>query len=237
MIIRRLTSSLQLITQPDHAALAARIIEQWKADQFPDSPRQSSILRATEQHDNGWEEFDQALVLDATGQLLDFIAVSDAVKRETSSRGIDHLHADPYAAALVAQHRLHVYRRYVEDPNWRSFFEGVTAARDTYLRASGVDALDHLLSDYRFVRAGDLASLAFCNNWPDVDRGECGYAMRLDGTTLTMMPDPFAGKTIEIAIVAREIPIQPFDSLAAAQRAVSNAPIVTLVGVVRGVAG
>src|SRR5688500_8575773 len=161
MIIRRLPSSLQLISQPEHAALAARIMRGWQPDHFPESSRKASILRAIEQHDNGWVEIDDALVVDDAGQLLDFIALPDALKRETSARGIERLASDPYAAALVAQHRLHVYRRYTEKSDWQSFFADVTTARDSYLRAAG-PALDELLHDYRFVRAGDLASLAFC---------------------------------------------------------------------------
>jgi hypothetical protein len=237
MIIRRLASSLQLITQPDHAALAERIVRQWQADGFPESPRQASILRANAQHDNGWDEFDQTLVVDEkTGQLLDFVDVPDSVKRETSSRGIDQLSGDPYAAALVAQHRLHVYRRYADRPDWKPFFDGVAAARDAYLLDSGAVSLEQLLRDYRFVRAGDLASLAFCNNWGDVEPTECGYAMRLEGASLTLSPDPFAGQTIEIAIAAREIPLQRFESAQEARLVLASAPVVTLTGSVRGAA-
>jgi hypothetical protein len=237
MIIRRLASSLQLISQPAHAALAARIMRHWQEDLFPESPRKASILRAIEQHDNGWDELDEALVVDeATGQLLDFIALPDALKRQTSSRGIERLASDPYAAALVAQHRLHVYRRYAEDPAWRTFFGDVTAARDAYLLAAGPAPLGQLLSDYTFVRAGDLASLAFCNNWTDVDADGCGYAMRLDGTSMFVAPDPFGGRTIEIAIDAREIGTQAFASAADARRVVASAPIVRLTGLVSGAA-
>jgi hypothetical protein len=237
MIIRRLASSLQLITQPDHAALAERIVRHWQADGLPESPRKASILRAAEQHDNGWEEFDDTLVIDEkTGQLLDFIEVPDAVKRETSSRGIERLESDPYAAALVAQHRLHVYRRYKEHPDWKSFFDGVAAARDKYLRDSGHASLEQLLHDYRFVRAGDLASLAFCNNWTEVEAGECGYAMRFDGTALALNPDPFDGHTVEIGIDAREIAAQSFASAQDARRVFASAPVVTLRGIVRGAA-
>jgi uncharacterized protein DUF3891 len=231
MIIRRLATSLQLISQPDHAALAARIMREWHAEHFPDSPRKASILRATEAHDNGWEEVDETLVVDAaTGELLDFIAVPDAVKRETSSRGIERLDADPYAAALVAQHRLHVYRRYVDDPTWQRFFTDVTAARDGYLRAAGPVALEQLLRDYTFVRAGDLASLAFCNNWTEVDPAECGYAMHVEGSAMTISPDPFGGRTIDIAIEAREIAHQTFESAADARRVVASAPVVPIRG-------
>ena len=237
MIIRRLPSSRQVISQPDHAALAARIMREWQVDLFPESARKPSILHAIEQHDNGWEEVDEQLVVDeTTGQLLDFIAVPDAVKRVTSSRGIERLASDPYAAALVAQHRLHVYRRYVENPDWRALFADMTAARDAYLRAAGDVSLDELLRDYAFVRAGDLASLAFCNNWTEVDADGCGYAMRVDGASMVVVPDPFGGRTIEIAVDAREIGTQPFPTASDARRVVASAPVVTLKGFVSGAA-
>jgi len=159
MIIRRLESSLQLITQPDHAALAARIIRLWLPERFPESSRKAAILHAAAEHDNGWAEIDETLVIDATtGQLLDFMEISDDLKRETSLRGLERLASDPYAAALVAQHRLHVYRRYAKHLEWSTFFAEVTTARDAYLRATGSVALDELLRDYSFVRAGDLAA-------------------------------------------------------------------------------
>jgi hypothetical protein len=122
MNIRRLGSSLQLITQPAHAALAARIMQQWHPSHFPDSARKRSILNAVEHHDIGWAEVDAMLVVDgANQQLLDFTELPDALKRETSWRGIDWLRDDPYAAALVSQHRLHVYRRHAEQLDWIGF--------------------------------------------------------------------------------------------------------------------
>lgn len=229
MIIRRLASSLQLITQPDHAALSARIMRHWNADHFPDSARKPSILHAIEEHDAGWAEIDESLVVDdATGQLVDFIGVSDALKRETSWRGIERLTDDPYAAGLVAQHRLHVYSRYAEHPEWQTFFADVTAARDANLRAAGADSLEALLRDYRYVRLGDLASLAFCNNWPRAQ--EFGYAMALEGTSLVVTPDALNGRTVPIDIEAREIDDQSFTSAADARRVVSGAARVRLTG-------
>jgi Protein of unknown function (DUF3891) len=238
VIIRRFASSQQLITQPAHAALAERIMRQWQPGHFPDSLRKASILNAIEHHDSGWSEIDEALVVDeTTGQLLDFIEVPDSLKRDSSSRGIERLALDPYAAALVAQHRLHVYRRYAEHQEWAAFFASVKAARDSYLRAAGPGSLDQLLRDYAFVRAGDLASLAFCNNWKDTAADECGYAMHLEGTSLFIVPDPFDGRAIEIDIEAREVDNQSFASAADARRAVAAAPIVTLKGLVRGKSG
>jgi hypothetical protein len=235
VIIRRSASSQQLITQPEHAALAARFMRQWQENHFPESSRKASILHAVEQHDCGWADIDEALVVhEATGQLLDFLQVSDAVKRDTSSRGIEQLSSDPYAAALVTQHRLHVYRRYAEHPEWRAFMADLTAARDAYLHAAGQTSPGQLFSDYAFVRAGDLASLAFCNNWANVDPDGCGYVMRLAGTSLFVSPDPFGGRTVEIEIDAREIAHQSFSSAADARRAVAAAKVVTLRGLVTG---
>jgi hypothetical protein len=234
MIIRRLDSSLQLITQPAHAALSARIMRQWGPTHFPDTPRKASILHAIEQHDCGWAAVDEALVLDGkTGQLLDFTEVPDAVKHETSSRGIEPLSSDPYAAALAAQHRLHVYRRYANHPEWSAFFAEMTAARGSYLEMAG-GSLVELLSNYRFVRAGDLASLAFCNNWAKTDEDGCGYSMHLEGAMLTIVPDPFDGRTIEIDIEAREIDDRRFRSAADARQLLASAPRITLTGAVRG---
>jgi hypothetical protein len=235
MIIRRSDSTLHLITQPAHAALSARIMREWGRDHFPETPLKASILHAIEQHDCGWAEFDKTLVLnEGTGQLLDFTEVPDDVKRATSSRGIPPLASDPYAAALAAQHRVHVYRRYQEDPAWKAFFAEVISMRDSYLRAAGVSSLDELLRDYRFVRAGDLASLVFCNQWTDAEDDGCGYSMHLEGPMLTITPDPLEGRTIDMDIAARVIENRRFGSVAEAREAVAAAGLVTLNGKVRG---
>jgi Protein of unknown function (DUF3891) len=235
MIIRRSGSELQLITQPAHAALSARIMREWGPVHFPETGRKASILNAVEQHDCGWAECDEALVLEtATGRLLDFTEVPDAVKRDTSSRGIPPLASDPYAAALAAQHRLHVFRRYAENPEWGAFFAEMIATRDSSLRAARVESLDELLRDYRLVRAGDLASLAFCNEWTDTADDGCGYSMHCDGTTLTISPDPLDGRTIEIDIEARVIENERFSDLAEARRAVAAAPGIAVIGALTG---
>lgn len=234
MIIRRLASSTQLISQPQHAQLAARIMLHWRVDGFPETARRESILSAIEHHDDGWTDADESLVLDeTTGRLLDFMEVPDAIKRATASRGIERLASDAYAAALVAQHRLHVYRRHISHPEWRTFFTDIAAIRESHLSAAGV-SLGDLLHDYRFVRAADLASLAFCNSWAEIDGDGSGYVMRLDGVSLVVSPDPFDGQTIPITIEARQLRSDAFGSAAEAQRAVATSQVVILRGSVKG---
>ena len=120
MILRPNGSSQLLITQPDHAALAARVMRQWRADGLLQSPRLPSILLAVEEHDNGWREVDTAPLVDAsTGRVLDFIGAPEEIRRPVWPRGVDRLADTPYAAALVAQHALHIYRRYRDNPGGR----------------------------------------------------------------------------------------------------------------------
>ena len=237
MIIRRLESSIQLITQSHHAKLAAFIINNWDIDHFPSSPHKESILHAIEKHDDGWNEIDESVVVDeSTGELVDFINVSDELKRYTSLHGIELLASDPYAAALVAQHRLNVYKRNNDKADWKSFFTEVRETRDAYLQAAGSVSHEELIRDYNLLRAGDLASLTFCNNWLKAEPDGCGYSMHLEGISLIIIPDPYSGKTIDIEVEMREIGHQKFDSVQNARQVIASAPIVKLKGEVRGTA-
>ena len=237
MIVRRQGASQLLVTQPDHAALAATIIGGWLSGGFPDAPGRSVILHAVREHDNGWRDVDVAPLVDvATGRLLDFISAPDEIRQSIWPRGIERLAATPYAAALVAQHALHIYRRYRGDRAWDPFFEEMEASRDRSLRSAAPLTMDDLRRDYFFVRVGDLASLTFCNGWtePQTDDAGPGYTIQLDGTRLTIAPDPFGGREIPLVICARELPDRPFRSTSDAQEAFASAPTIVISGVACG---
>ncbi len=156
-----------------------------------------------------------------------------AVRRAIWPRGIERLAREPYAAALVAQHATHVYRRYRGDAEWMGFFDEMETARAEHLRRAGSRGLDGLLSDYFFVRMGDLVSLTFCNNWTDVQE-ESGYAIRLDGTRVRITPDPFDGAVIPFEINARELSNRRYSSASDAAQAFRSARDVTLAGTASG---
>lgn len=235
MIVRAHGSSQLLITQPDHAALAARIMREWRAGGFHVATRYSVILQAIEEHDNGWREVDAVPILDdVTGRILDFVYAPDQIRRAVWPRGVERLAATPYAAALVAQHAVHIYRRYRGDPGWASFFSEMEARRDRHLRAAAPLTLDDLLRDYFFVRAGDLASLTFCNAWSEVQSDDAGYAIRLEGTRLIITPDPFEGREVPLVITARELPNRPYRSASEAELVFSAAREVVVKGVASG---
>ena len=235
MILRRTGSTVLLIAQPDHAALAERIMRRWTDHELAQSPRRDEILHAVEHHDDGWLEVDRAPIVDETsGELLDFITSPVPVRRGIWPRGVALLASTPYAAALVAQHAVHVYRRYRDDASWAPFFTEMESLRAHHLRRAAKARLEMLLSDYRWLRTGDILSLAFCNGWTDVQHDERGGSARLAGDRLVVTPDPFGGGGVPLAVAARAMSPGPFASPEAAAAAYACAPVTTLSGTAAG---
>jgi len=227
MIVRPAGNRLQLITQPDHAHLARRIMEQCSGLQ--DHARRDSILHAIGEHDNGWAEADAAPLVDpGTAAIADFVSAPLRIRHEVWPRGVARLAADPWAAALVAQHAITVYDRFRVHTDWMSFFATMETARNDRLRARGW-LLKDLLADYSFVRLGDLISLTFCTEWTDNQRF-AEWTVRLAGNRVHVAPDLFEGKTIPIAIAAVEIPDRPYRSDEDLREAIQTGATTTLRG-------
>lgn len=235
MIIQRGTTELLLITQPDHAGLAAGLMAGWRLGGLPDHPRRAEILAATRQHDHGWLEEDALTHVAPDGQPLDFIAVPPDVKMRLWPRAVEQLaETAPYVAALVAQHALTVNAPTRRDGAWPAFFDAMTYARDAQLaRVPEVSAAD-LEADYPFVRTGDHLSLIFCNGWREPLSG-AGYRAILKGVTLEISPDPFGGATVPLRVPARSIPARPYSSPADLRQAFAAAPVRPLEGQAVGV--
>jgi hypothetical protein len=227
VIVRRVDNRLQLITQPDHAHLAARIMEHCLP--LASRPRRDAILHAIAEHDNGWAEEDASPSVDATaGTIVDFMSAPLMVRHEVWSRGVRRLAQDPWVAALVAQHALTVYDGSRDQLEWKPFFVQMEATRDAMLRRARMP-LGDLIDDYAFVRLADLISLTFCTGWTDEQRFN-NWTVRPSGTDVRVGPDAFGGKLIPMEITAKEIPDQPFRSDSELRRALSGAKIVKLQG-------
>lgn len=233
MIVRRHHDYLLLITQPDHAALSAQFMAQWAADDFPAHPRREQILLATREHDAGWADLDVAPIVDPRSQkILDFVQAPDRVRQSVWPRSIERLSGEPYAAALVAQHALHVYRDNRSDPDWTEFFARIERLRDEHVSRTAL-TLEDLVRDYFFVRMGDLVSLFFANHWPG-PRVENGYTVRVGPESVTIAPDPFAGAHLSFTLSGRRVPARPYVDEADAAQALADAPVVTLCGLAHG---
>ena len=235
MIVQRRGDRQWLITQPDHAALARTIMANWRTNGFPESGRRADILIAVDEHDNGWRETDAQPIVDASGTVLDFMTAPAEVRRGVWSRGIRRLAGSPYAAALVAQHAIHIYRRYRGEQGWDPFFAEMESARDHHLEIAGHRNQDELRRDYVFLRIADLASLSFCCGWTETqtDDSGSGHAVRLEGTRLIITPDPFGGRQVPIAVPGRELPAR-VESQDAAAAAFAAAKPTMLSGIVSG---
>lgn len=230
MIVRQAGTGLLLITQPDHAQLAGRIMRHCVA--LADHPRQGAILRAIAEHDNGWAEEDAAPLADPrSGGVVDFVAAPLAVRHRVWPRAVERLSGDPWAAALVAQHAITVYDRFRPDPAWAAFFAEMEALRDRMTRT--VACATDLLADYAFVRLGDLVSLTFCTGWTDAQR-YADWTVRLSGDRVRVDPDPFGGAVIPIEIAARELPARPFRTDAELRDALARASTTVLRGAASG---
>jgi hypothetical protein len=236
VIVRVSPDHLELITQPDHAALAAQVMAAWRRNDLPTSPRRDTILLATREHDNGWIEEDRSPIVDpATGQLLDFIDAPEPVRQRIWPRGVERLEAEPYASALVAAHALNVSARHRQFPSWDPFFEQMERMLEDALRRAAPATLDDLRHDYFFVRMGDLISLAFCNEWRELRRlGD--YALRVEGNRVMIAPDPFEGAAIGLNIPARQLPNRRYSSPADADAAFATGTPVTIAGTASGTA-
>lgn len=234
MIVRSADGVLHLITQPDHAALARRIMERWEP--LYGAERRQSILLAVEEHDNGWREPDAQPAVDAdTGRIFDFMTVPAAAKQAVWPRGVTRLaQQDHWAAALVAEHALTIYARFQNDVEWIDFFRTMTGLRDTLVSQSGLTVLQ-LTRDYSYVRIGDLLSLVFCNQWQEEQTYD-RWQFRLIDATVTVVPDAFAGHAVPLAVTARAIPDVLYPSDADLQMAIRTAPWITLHGAVTGAA-
>ena len=233
MIVRRHDAGWLLITQPDHAALSAQLMTEWRADGLPAHPRRDIILLATREHDAGWADVDVAPLVDpASGQVLDFVHAPDVTRQSVWPRSVERLTGEPYADALVAQHALHVYRDNRPDPAWTPFFEQMEALRREQLARTphSLAALEH---DYQFVRLGDLLSLFFANAWPG-PRVEGPYTVRVAPGEVTASPDPFAGRHVPFTIRGRLLPADRYTDAEAAARSYAAAPVVTLTGTAFG---
>jgi hypothetical protein len=231
VIVRSADDRIQLITQPDHAHLARRVMEHCVP--LATRSRRDAILHAIGEHDNGWTEEDAAPRVNIeTGNVFDFVNAPASVRQSVWPRGVARLVENPWAAALVAQHAITVYDRYRSESEWTSFFVRMEEARDRMLGTTGMP-LAELLADYVFVRLADLISLTFCTGWTDEQRFAEWTVQRFDARVI-VKPDAFGGAEIPIEIAAREIRNQTFQSDAELRDTLRAANATTVKGVVTG---
>jgi len=226
MIVATAPQGSRLVTQSDHARLAAELLRLFRLPELVGHPRRELLLRAVAEHDNGWWEADAAPRLDAKrASALDFRDFAADLRQEIWHRGVERYAAEsPYLAALLATHCLRLLRPWEADPPWESFRAQILERRQELLAAAG-ESLATLELDNPWLAVADRLSLAVCTGdaaWVDLAPWRLEVAVRKGGTAdppeneaiaVALQPFPFAGVTA-FELSCRFLAPGPFDSAA-----------------------
>lgn len=211
MIVTRQETGLRIVTQPDHARVAAEMLSLWRGDGLPEHPRRDDLLLAVREHDNGWRETDAAPRVDPeTGAPYGFLDLPDEPRRELWLRGaLRYADERPGAAALITRHGIGLHEDRRAARAWTEFFTTLEERLEELLERAGYDAAD-LESDYRWLRLADALSLDACGALGGGSGTETTRVERRD-LDLTLDPFPLAGATT-FDIPCRHIPNRRYDS-------------------------
>jgi hypothetical protein len=208
MIVVRWDGELLLVTQPDHAHFASRLLALRRDDGLAGHPRRDEILLAVREHDNGWREADAAPRVDERSRPLDFREAPAPLRQEVWLRGVArYAERQPYAALLIAEHarRLHAGH---EGAGWAEFRTRLGQFQEDLQARSG-SLSQSLESDYGLLEWADAAALAALGVWPAFDLARGRGENRADG--LHLRPFPLAGST-HFEIACRRIPDRAYES-------------------------
>jgi hypothetical protein len=236
MIVTTAPPGSRLVTQADHARLAADLLRLFRIPKLLEHPRRELLLRAVAEHDNGWWEADAAPRRDATGATaLDFRDLAADLRREIWLRGVERYAAEsPYLAALLATHCLRLLRPWAADPAWESFRAQLLERRQELLATAGESPAALALDD-PWLALADRLSLAICTGeaaWVDLADWRLEVTDRKGGTAgnpgddaieVALQPFPFAGITV-FELSCRFLAPGPFRSAAVFAGALAASP-------------
>ncbi|HVS02886.1 MAG TPA: DUF3891 family protein [Thermoanaerobaculia bacterium] len=209
MIVSGMGATLRLVTQPDHARLAAELLALWRLPKLVDHPRRAGLLVAVREHDNGWREADAAPRVDpASGAPCSFLDAPDEVRREVWRRGSRRYAAsDPYVALLITRHALELLGDRRGEEAWQPLLAELDERHDELCERCELAEVE-VAADYRWLAVGDLLSLTACSGGPE-SRSRHEYRAQLVDATLHLAPFPLAGTTT-FSIPCRRIPARRY---------------------------
>jgi hypothetical protein len=216
MIVVPEGTAYRLITQPDHAHLAAEILALWRRDGLPAHPRREDLLFAAREHDNGWREADAAPRWDSgTGRPHDFMTLPTADRIEVWERGPCRFATErPYAAQLITRHARHLLGGRRGEEGWDGLLDFLADFERGLSEETGVPE-GELAADYRWIELADQISLTACAGRREpVERHGLRIApaagLAGEGTVaLGLAPFPLAGATT-FRVACRRIPARDY---------------------------
>ncbi|MFN7941897.1 MAG: DUF3891 family protein [Thermoanaerobaculia bacterium] len=215
MIRRRSDEGWWVVTQADHARLAADLLALFRLPELIDRPRRRELLLAVREHDNGWWEADAAPRVDAaTGLPLDFREAPPELRREIWRRAVERrADEEPYASALIATHALRLLADRRADDEYGEWLAALEERRAELLGASGRTIADALADDRWLELADDLSLAACLGDGRFVQT--LGFRAQVETTAsaveVRLAPFPLAGTT-RFALPARALPPRRYAS-------------------------
>lgn len=210
MIVTSLEDTLVLVTQGDHAHLAAELLSLFRLPELVGHPRRERLIRATREHDNGWRELDAAPPVDrGSGRPLGFRGVPGALRREIWTRGSNRWRDnDPYVALLITTHAIELHHQHRGEDEWAPWLEALEDLRRDLITDTSL-ARDEIDADYAWLRLADTCSLALCERQTGYfDVG--GLRGHVEMDVLRLTPFPLAGRTT-FRLMSRSIPHRAYD--------------------------
>ena len=108
MIVRKSPDAWLLISQVDHAVLAAEVAAAWRPDASL-TGQLSEFAYAVKHHDDGWSEWEQSPTVDPEGRPRDFMEMSMPVATRIWSDSIDVAAGEsPWCGLWVSRHFCHL---------------------------------------------------------------------------------------------------------------------------------
>jgi len=220
MIRRDAGDDWLLISQVEHARIAAEMAEAWLDGQCLPLPSRDLLMHAIRHHDDGWAEWERSPTINpGTGAPRDFLEMPIAEAAVIWTRSIDHcVYRSPLCGLWVSRHFCHLAGRAYQ---FREAAADRQAASDFLESQAGVQsrcrmqlAADRSPNDtaadeeagLEWLRCFDQFSLWLCcaeRSTPDVlnvpDVGPIQLLPR-DSSTIGLEPFPFRGAALRLTM-------------------------------------
>jgi hypothetical protein len=207
VIVRDLGDAWQVVMQTDHADLSVAFAQAWA------TPLPSSLVIATERHDDGWAVWEQSPRVDDAGKPVNFLEVDVRAHLAFYRAGIAAIaEEDEDAGLLVSMHGAGIYKqRYGLDTAL-----GLTRAAEVQDEVDAFVAEQEAkfggepgdrLEDYTLLQLFDRLSLYFCMRDADVEEAELqGYRIEpVAPWHVRLSPYPFGEQPLQAWLLRRVI--------------------------------
>lgn len=240
MIRRDAPDAWLLISQVEHARIAAEIAEAWGNDQTPSLPRRDEFVAAVRHHDHGWSEWEAAPTRNpATGRPRDFLEMPMPDATAIWTRSIDACaNLSPWCGLWVSRH----FGRLAEQAHQHRADDGDREAAATFLQQqrgrqtdwrrglTGRHTPELEEAGFQWLRFFDLFSLWLCcaertgpetlavANVPSMQVSPCGP------TGVALDPYPLASERLDLSVSTIALPRREYRSDILLRTAIASAP-------------